>query len=224
MEEVWLLLVFIFNQMNFSHNDFSQLWSIFCAASPCQTAVNCKQMLLDYFSSIPAWLLSIFDPPLTVEIHWGNGKRHPTLEMPSVWIVFPAWLVCSAKSSFPSLCQQMYSQWDKEKCEKFMWGIREWAFIDFCQEVCLWVVRECWWWSHHPWRCSRAVWMWHWGTWSVGMVGTGWWLDYMILVVFSNFNYSIILWLTSASCSRALLSVPLQTFYILFPSLWVCWH
>ena len=27
------------------------------------------------------------------------------------------------------------------------------------------------WCSHHPWRCSRTVWMWHWGMWSVGMVG-----------------------------------------------------
>jgi len=27
------------------------------------------------------------------------------------------------------------------------------------------------WWSHHPWRCSRPVEMWHGGTWSVGMVG-----------------------------------------------------
>jgi len=27
------------------------------------------------------------------------------------------------------------------------------------------------WWGHHPWRCSRTMEMWHWGTWSVGMVG-----------------------------------------------------
>jgi len=37
------------------------------------------------------------------------------------------------------------------------------------------------WWSHHPWRSSRTVWMWHWGTWSVSMVGMGWWLDWMNL-------------------------------------------
>jgi len=24
------------------------------------------------------------------------------------------------------------------------------------------------WWSHHPWRCSTALEMWHWGTWSMG--------------------------------------------------------
>jgi len=24
------------------------------------------------------------------------------------------------------------------------------------------------WWSHCPWRCSRNVWMWHWGTWLSG--------------------------------------------------------
>jgi len=28
------------------------------------------------------------------------------------------------------------------------------------------------WWSHRPWRCSRAVWMWLWGPWAVGTV---WW-------------------------------------------------
>jgi len=31
------------------------------------------------------------------------------------------------------------------------------------------------WCSHCPWRCSRTVWMWHWGMWSVGMVGAGCW-------------------------------------------------
>jgi len=30
------------------------------------------------------------------------------------------------------------------------------------------------WWGHHPWRSSRTVEMWHWGTWLVGMVGMGW--------------------------------------------------
>ena len=48
-------------------------------------------------------------------------------------------------------------------------------------------------WRHCPWRCSRNVWMWHWGTWSVGMMGMGWWLDWMILEVFSNLNDSMIL-------------------------------
>ena len=23
------------------------------------------------------------------------------------------------------------------------------------------------WWSHHRWRCSRTLWMWHWGTWQL---------------------------------------------------------
>ena len=36
--------------------------------------------------------------------------------------------------------------------------------------------------------------MWHWGTRLVGMVGMGWWLDWMILVVFSNLNNSMILY------------------------------
>ena len=48
-------------------------------------------------------------------------------------------------------------------------------------------------WRHCPWRCSRNVWMWHWGTWSVGMMGMGWRLDWMILEVFSNLNDSMIL-------------------------------
>jgi len=30
------------------------------------------------------------------------------------------------------------------------------------------------WWSHHSCIYSRAVWMWHWGTWAVGIVGMGW--------------------------------------------------
>ena len=28
-----------------------------------------------------------------------------------------------------------------------------------------------WWGTHRPWRCSRTVEMWHWGTWLVGTVG-----------------------------------------------------
>ena len=36
--------------------------------------------------------------------------------------------------------------------------------------------------------------MWHLGTWSVGMVGMSWCLGFMILVVFSNLNDSVILW------------------------------
>jgi len=47
------------------------------------------------------------------------------------------------------------------------------------------------WWSHHPWRCSGTVWMWHWGTWLVGTVGMGWWLGWLILEVFSNLDDSM---------------------------------
>ena len=32
-------------------------------------------------------------------------------------------------------------------------------------------------------------------TWSVGMVGMGWWLDQVILMVFSNLNDSVIVFL-----------------------------
>ena len=32
-------------------------------------------------------------------------------------------------------------------------------------------------------------------TWSVGMVGVGWWLDFVILEIFSNLNDSVILFL-----------------------------
>mgnify|MGYP001855700443 CR=1 FL=1 len=35
--------------------------------------------------------------------------------------------------------------------------------------------RRCW--SHRPWRCSGNVWMWHWGTWLMGLMGIDWWLD-----------------------------------------------
>ena len=53
---------------------------------------------------------------------------------------------------------------------------------------------------HCPWRCSRNVEMWHLGTRSVGTVGMGWWSDWMILVVFSNLNGSVILWFPVLSC------------------------
>ena len=42
--------------------------------------------------------------------------------------------------------------------------------------------KECWgtgtgcpgkWWSHHPWRCSITVEMWHWGAWFSGHGGDG---------------------------------------------------
>jgi len=46
------------------------------------------------------------------------------------------------------------------------------------------------WCSHRPWRCWRAVWMWHWGTWAVDMLRVGWRLDWVILVVLSNLNDS----------------------------------
>ena len=50
------------------------------------------------------------------------------------------------------------------------------------------------WRSHRPWRCSRAVWMWHWGMQALGMVGVGWWLDQVILEVI----YLMILWFNPA--------------------------
>jgi len=42
------------------------------------------------------------------------------------------------------------------------------------------------WWGHCPWRCSRTVEMWHWGTWWDGLG-----LDLGILEVFSNLNGSM---------------------------------
>ena len=33
------------------------------------------------------------------------------------------------------------------------------------------------WWGDRPWRCSRNMEMWDWGTWLVGMVEMSWWLD-----------------------------------------------
>lgn len=47
------------------------------------------------------------------------------------------------------------------------------------------------WGSHHPRRCW---WMWHWQACLVSMVGLAWWVDSVILEVFSNFSGSLILW------------------------------
>ena len=49
-----------------------------------------------------------------------------------------------------------------------------------------WLLVEC-----HPWRCSRTMEIWHWGTWSVGMAGLDWWLNLVILVVFSYLNDAV---------------------------------
>jgi len=49
------------------------------------------------------------------------------------------------------------------------------------------------WWGHRPQWCSRTMGIWHWGTWSVGMVGVGQWWDLGILVVFSNLNDAVML-------------------------------
>jgi len=46
------------------------------------------------------------------------------------------------------------------------------------------------WWRHHPWRCSKTMEVWYWGTGLAQMVGMGWWLD---LVAFSSLNDSMIL-------------------------------
>lgn len=54
------------------------------------------------------------------------------------------------------------------------------------------------WWTHCPWRCSRRRYMWNWGIWSRAVTGIVSWLDYMILVLFSNLNDSMILWKPSA--------------------------
>ena len=50
------------------------------------------------------------------------------------------------------------------------------------------------WWSLHPWRCSRTVELWHWGTWAVGTVRVGWQLDLVILEVFSDLNDTMTVW------------------------------
>lgn len=47
------------------------------------------------------------------------------------------------------------------------------------------------WWCRCPWRCSWNVEMWHLGMWFSGHVVMGWWLDLMILVIFSNLNDSM---------------------------------
>lgn len=52
--------------------------------------------------------------------------------------------------------------------------------------------------------------MWHWGTWSEGVVRVGWWLDYMIFVIFSNMNDSTILHLEDGKNDSALLCKTLR--------------
>jgi len=49
------------------------------------------------------------------------------------------------------------------------------------------------WWGHCPWRCSRTAGMWHWGPWAVGTMGVCWWLDWVILLLFSNLLDFVIL-------------------------------
>ena len=88
------------------------------------------------------------------------------------------------------------------------------------------------WCSHRPWRCFRAVWMWHWGTWSVGMVGMGWWLDQMILEVFSSPTDSTVLGSVPCFSVPVLRRENLKLFLIspqnaetwtIYLSLSVCW-
>ena len=79
------------------------------------------------------------------------------------------------------------------------------------------------WWSHHSWRCSRAVWMWHWGMWAVGVGGVGWWWDWVILEDFSNLNDSMI---TFPNMCRGteLFSSPEQTWNgdsLILPTHWI---
>lgn len=50
------------------------------------------------------------------------------------------------------------------------------------------------WWSRCSFRYSRNVKMWHWG---MKLLEMGWWLNSMILVVFSSFNNSMVLRLWS---------------------------
>lgn len=55
-------------------------------------------------------------------------------------------------------------------------------------------------WTHHPWRCFRGIWIWHWVVWISGLrftvVVLGGWCDRMTLEVYSKlgFCHSVILW------------------------------
>ena len=53
--------------------------------------------------------------------------------------------------------------------KRFRLAIRKYLFSE--KVVLQWHSCPGRWCSHHPWRCSITVEMWHWGTWSVGMVG-----------------------------------------------------
>ena len=63
-----------------------------------------------------------------------------------------------------------------------------------CPEECCFTGTGCpgRWWGYHPWECSKSIEMWHWGTWSAGIVGMDW--DWMVLEVFSNLDDSMVLW------------------------------
>ena len=53
---------------------------------------------------------------------------------------------------------------------RFSLNIRKILFLE--RVVMQWHRLPMEWWGHHPWRCLRAVWMWHWWTRLVSMV---WW-------------------------------------------------
>lgn len=69
-------------------------------------------------------------------------------------------------------------------------------------------VVRCWhsclgqWWSRHPWRCSKAVWMWHLGTWVGGFGNAGLRVglnDLKGLFQMKKFHDSVILLLSAVS-------------------------
>ena len=56
------------------------------------------------------------------------------------------------------------------------------------------------WWSHRPWRCPRAMEMWHWGDMVSGHGGDGLRLDWVILAISSDLNNSRML---SGTCGHS---------------------
>jgi len=68
-----------------------------------------------------------------------------------------------------------------------MLSIRNWISVCHVPALSvLWQEAVLWPFAHWQKINTLSLEMWHWGPWLVGVVVMGWWLNYMILVLFSN--------------------------------------
>ena len=175
----------LFLLMSWKHSD-GILW--LCWGHPLESAFQMSCWYLQR-SSPPAELgtsLGSFLPDL-MEIEWycsrctgGHLQSSQTMAVPNLSVMFNLLPLAIGKEVLVLSCARGGSRWilGEIASQKEWWGIGT-----GCPGG---------WWSHCPWRCSRKGQMWHWETWLVGMVGIDWWLDWMILVIFLNFNDSMI--------------------------------